>query len=338
MYMNSETRRCVGSPDLLERLRLRIGGLHSDQGGQSIVYMVMVMFLLACFTFMVINSGALLHDKMQAQSAADSAVLSGSTWMARGMNLNSMMNIFMTMLLAEEMYMKAVLWTATTAVIISPTIEAFWLGVCYTTAVCSPSLEVPFDTFELFPILFEAQDNEDFIWDVMETLSNVEEGVHEGMIVAAELEAVEIARGLVNEPANVVNPVRMAEEVATLDNICHGRLDLGVGRSGFTRVYESYDVPYDESRQRFLEYLNVMRLAWSQEQFSYEGDVYSFNEVCVIPKTFQKPYPPLWSAATTRESFPLYGEMGLNILVGLRGMTVPVTFEDNPLQDERAVN
>lgn len=119
------------------------------------------------------------------------------------------------------------------------------------------------------------------------------------------------------------HPIRMAEEVATLDNICHGRLDLGVGRSGFTRVYEGYDVPYEESRQRFLEYLNVMRLAWSQDQFSYQGDVYSFNDVCVIPKTFQKPYPPLWSAATTRESFPLYGEMGLNILVGLRGMTVP---------------
>jgi len=123
------------------------------------------------------------------------------------------------------------------------------------------------------------------------------------------------------------HPIRMAEEVATLDNISHGRLDLGVGRSGFTRVYEGYDVPYDESRQRFLEYLNVMRLAWSQDQFSYEGDVYSFKEVCVIPKTFQKPYPPLWSAATTRGSFPLYGEMGLNILVGLRGMTVPVLAE-----------
>ena len=119
------------------------------------------------------------------------------------------------------------------------------------------------------------------------------------------------------------HPIRMAEEVATLDNISQGRLDLGVGRSGFTRVYEGYDVPYSESRQRFIEYLNVMRLAWTQESFSYKGDVYSFNDVCVIPKTLQKPHPPLWSAATTRESFPLYGEMGLNILVGLRGMTVP---------------
>ena len=129
------------------------------------------------------------------------------------------------------------------------------------------------------------------------------------------------------------HPIRMAEEVATLDNICQGRLDLGVGRSGFTRVYEGYDIPYDESRSRFLEYLNVMRLAWTEEQFSYKGEVYSFDDICVIPKTFQKPHPPLWSAATTRESFPLYGEMGLNILVGLRGMTVPDLAE--AIQDYR---
>ena len=60
-------------------IRDRIRGFHRDESGQSIVYLVLIMFLLACFTFMVINSGALLHDKMQAQSAADSADLSGST-------------------------------------------------------------------------------------------------------------------------------------------------------------------------------------------------------------------------------------------------------------------
>jgi len=69
--------------DGLARLRRRVGGLHSDQQGQSIVYMVMVMFLLACFTFMVINSGNLVHDKMQLQSAADASALSGTTWVAR---------------------------------------------------------------------------------------------------------------------------------------------------------------------------------------------------------------------------------------------------------------
>ena len=208
----------------LQAFRQRASGLHRDQEGQSIVYMVMIMFLLACFTFMVINSGNLLHDKIQLQSAVDSSALSGTTWVARAMNLNSMMNIFMTMLLAEEMYMKAVLWTATTAVILSPSIEAFWLGVCYTTGVCSPSTEVPIDTFELYPILFEAQDNEDFIWDVMETLSNVEEGVHVGMIAASGTEA--FLMGAANgADVAFMYPPSIPEEQGELQDLCDATLN-----------------------------------------------------------------------------------------------------------------
>jgi hypothetical protein len=212
----------------LKALRSRACSLHDNQDGQSIVYMVMVMFLLACFTFMVINSGNLLHDKMQLQSAVDSSALSGTTWVARAMNLNSMMNIFMTMLLAEEMYMKAVLWTATTAVILSPSIESFWLGVCYTTGVCTPSTEVPIDTFELYPILFEAQDNEDFIWDIMETLSNVEEGVHVGMVAASGVEA--FLMGAANgADVAILYPPSIPEEQGELQDLCEATLSGAEG-------------------------------------------------------------------------------------------------------------
>tara|TARA_Y100001968_G_scaffold258774_1_gene245837 strand:+ start:2223 stop:3710 length:1488 start_codon:yes stop_codon:yes gene_type:complete len=210
------------------RARLSLAELHRDQGGQSIVYMVMVIFLLACFTFMVINSGNLLHDKLQLQSAVDSSALSGTTWVARAMNLNSMMNIFMTMLLAEEMYMKSVLWTATTAVIMGPTIESFWLGVCYTTGVCTPSTEVPIDTYELYPVLFDAQDNEDFIWDLMETLSNVEEGVHVGMTAASGAEA--LMMGVANgADVAVLYPPSIPEEQGELQDLCEATLDGSVG-------------------------------------------------------------------------------------------------------------
>jgi len=54
------------------------------------------------------------------------------------------------------------------------------------------------------------------------------------------------------------HPVRMAEEVATLDHISQGRLDLGIGRSGFPWAYEGYDIPYSESRERFREFFDVM--------------------------------------------------------------------------------
>ncbi len=118
------------------------------------------------------------------------------------------------------------------------------------------------------------------------------------------------------------HPVRLAEEVATLDQISRGRLDLGIGRSGFPRAYQGYDIPYAESRERFQEYLEIMRQAWTQERFSYAGKYYTFNDVCLIPKPYQKPHPPLRYAATTKETFALMGRLGLPIFVGLRGMTV----------------
>jgi alkanesulfonate monooxygenase SsuD/methylene tetrahydromethanopterin reductase-like flavin-dependent oxidoreductase (luciferase family) len=119
------------------------------------------------------------------------------------------------------------------------------------------------------------------------------------------------------------HPVRMAEEVATLDHISQGRLDLGIGRSGFPWAYEGYDIPYSESRERFREFFDVMRLAWTQERFSYEGKYYTFRDVCLIPKPYQKPHPPLRYAATTRDSFVAMGELGLPIFAGLGGAAVP---------------
>jgi alkanesulfonate monooxygenase SsuD/methylene tetrahydromethanopterin reductase-like flavin-dependent oxidoreductase (luciferase family) len=119
------------------------------------------------------------------------------------------------------------------------------------------------------------------------------------------------------------HPVRMAEEVATLDHISQGRLDLGIGRSGFPWAYEGYDIPYAESRERFREFFDVMRLAWTQERFSYEGKYYAFRDVCLIPKPHQKPHPPLRYAATTRDSFAAMGELGLPIFAGLGGAAVP---------------
>jgi alkanesulfonate monooxygenase SsuD/methylene tetrahydromethanopterin reductase-like flavin-dependent oxidoreductase (luciferase family) len=113
------------------------------------------------------------------------------------------------------------------------------------------------------------------------------------------------------------HPVRMAEEVATLDNISQGRIDLGIGRSSFPRSYEGYDVPYAESRDRFEEYLHVMRLAFTQERFSYHGKYYTFRDVCMIPKPYQHPHPPLRAAATTRETFGVMGRLGLPIFAGV---------------------
>jgi alkanesulfonate monooxygenase SsuD/methylene tetrahydromethanopterin reductase-like flavin-dependent oxidoreductase (luciferase family) len=118
------------------------------------------------------------------------------------------------------------------------------------------------------------------------------------------------------------HPVRLAEEVATLDHLSHGRLDLGIGRSSFPRAYDGYNIPYEESRARFQEYLDIMRLAWTQPRFSYAGAFYTCQDLEVLPKPHQKPHPPLHQAAATRDTFKAAGTLGLSLLVALIGTPV----------------
>ena len=117
----------------------------------------------------------------------------------------------------------------------------------------------------------------------------------------------------------LAHPVRLAEEVATLDQISNGRFEFGVGRSAFATAYAGYGVPYEESRERFQECLDILRLAWTQESFSYTGKHYSFTDVGVIPRPRQQPHPPIRVAATTAETFPIVGRQGFPIFIGLRG-------------------
>src|SRR3981081_4181541 len=100
------------------------------------------------------------------------------------------------------------------------------------------------------------------------------------------------------------HPLRLAEEVATVDQISHGRLIFGVGRSGFPRTYEAYGVPYGESRERFAETLEILKQAWTQESFSYKGQYYSFDNVKVTPKPYQQPWPEIRVAAHSADTFP----------------------------------
>ncbi len=116
------------------------------------------------------------------------------------------------------------------------------------------------------------------------------------------------------------NPLRIAEEVATVDHISGGRFDFGIGRSGSARAYDLYGIPYGESQARFSEALAIIREAWKGERFSYQGEFYQFENAQVSPQPYQQPHPPIWMAATTEDTFPRVGQMGLPIFVGLRGM------------------
>ena len=118
------------------------------------------------------------------------------------------------------------------------------------------------------------------------------------------------------------HPLRLAEDVATVDQLSKGRLDFGVGRSGLPGHYQGFNIPYGESRERFLETLEILKAAWTQERFSHKGQYFEFNDVCVMPKPHQRPHPPIRVAATTEETFAMVGRMGLPIFVAPRTTAV----------------
>ena len=111
------------------------------------------------------------------------------------------------------------------------------------------------------------------------------------------------------------NPVRIAEEVATLDHISGGRLEFGIGRGTFPNVHEGFGVPFADSRARFEEFLEIILKAWTTESFSFEGEYYSCPDVRVEPKPLQTPYPPIHVGITSEETFPIIGRMGYPILI-----------------------
>jgi alkanesulfonate monooxygenase SsuD/methylene tetrahydromethanopterin reductase-like flavin-dependent oxidoreductase (luciferase family) len=134
--------------------------------------------------------------------------------------------------------------------------------------------------------------------------------------IAARTERMKI--GLAVQVLPLCHPLRLAEEVATVDQLSHGRLIFGVGRSGVARTYEAYGVPYGESRDRFAEILDIVQKAWTQDTISYHGKYHKFDDVAVVPKPYQQPIPPIRVAATSADTFVSIGKQGLPIFVAVR--------------------
>ena len=131
--------------------------------------------------------------------------------------------------------------------------------------------------------------------------------------IAARTERIRM--GLAVQCLPLGHPVRLAEEAATLDQLSRGRLEYGVGRGTFPNVHEGFNTPFAESRGRFEESLEVIKKAWTEDTFSFEGEFYQFRDLCVEPKPFQQPHPPIRVGITSAESFSITGRMGYPILI-----------------------
>jgi natural product biosynthesis luciferase-like monooxygenase protein len=127
------------------------------------------------------------------------------------------------------------------------------------------------------------------------------------------------------------HPLRVAEEIATLDVISNGRVEFGVGRGSLPTHFTGFGIPQQESRDRFLEALEIVRQAWSGERVSYRGRFFQVEDVAVVPKPVQKPYPPIRVAANSPDTFELMGQMGLPIFVAAQVNPFPKISEYLPI-------
>jgi len=94
------------------------------------------------------------------------------------------------------------------------------------------------------------------------------------------------------------HPVRIAEDVVTLDLVSKGRVILGVGIGYQPADFRAFSVPMEHRAALFEEGIEILRRCWSGEPFSFHGKHYSLDDVRVTPKPFQRGGPPLWIGAS----------------------------------------
>ena len=137
-----------------------------------------------------------------------------------------------------------------------------------------------------------------------------------GSAIAARTTRIRIGTAVLVLP--LTDPMRVAEETATLDQISGGRLEFGIGRSGSPAAYDGYGIDYSTSSERTFEDIEIIVKAWTHERFSYSGKFHSYDNVCLVPKPVQSPHPPLRMAANSEASFPVVGRLNIPLFIGVR--------------------
>ncbi|MDZ7731939.1 MAG: LLM class F420-dependent oxidoreductase [Acidimicrobiia bacterium] len=109
--------------------------------------------------------------------------------------------------------------------------------------------------------------------------------------LAACTQRVRLATGICLLPQR--NPVYTAKEVATLDWLTHGRIDLGIGVGWLREEFEALQVPFERRGRRTDDYVEVLKTLWCDETPSFDGEFYTLPECRQDPKPVQDPHPPL---------------------------------------------
>ena len=97
-------------------------------------------------------------------------------------------------------------------------------------------------------------------------------------------------------------PLKLAEDIAVLDNISEGRFILGVAPGYVATEFAAHGIPREERVGRFEEALDLMIAAWTQDEFEFNGKYYRVPRTVMTPKPVQKPYPQIWYGVSAKSS------------------------------------
>ena len=133
-----------------------------------------------------------------------------------------------------------------------------------------------------------------------------------GMHVADITRNLRIGTGV--SLAAFYHPLRLAEEVALLDNLSGGRVNWGAGRGFDRKEMDVFGVSNDDSKARFHEHVEIVLRAWGERPLTYHGRFHSYEDVEVLPKPVQKPLPT-WIASTSADAVAWAASQGHAILM-----------------------
>ena len=130
--------------------------------------------------------------------------------------------------------------------------------------------------------------------------------------VAARTTTMRLGMGVSLLPLH--HPVDLAEQLAVLDVVSGGRLDVGIGRGGTLQDYQTFQSDRGDSRARVEEGIELIRHSWSGAPFDFQGRFHSAERLHVRPRPAQRPHPPLFIAANSEDSVLSAARLGLPTL------------------------
>ena len=131
------------------------------------------------------------------------------------------------------------------------------------------------------------------------------------LAVGMKTTRIRLVTGIFNLCPPINHPVRVAEQIAMIDVLTNGRIELGTGRGSGSTEVNTFGLRNEDTREMWDEAIRAIPKMWTQDLFEWKGKHFSVPERCILPNPVQKPHPPLWVTASNPGTVETAARMGL---------------------------